>query len=278
MSPDDPAAPPPDAVLVVDPAVLVGALHAIPDGENALLRLADGRRTVEEIIAGSGLGAPAALASLVRLLDAGVLRVVPPGEVVPAPEHPGSEGADWFAHPVSTGPELPARLDPPSRPDPASPPASAPEPPRTGTPSGRARGWLGIGAIGLGAVVVAGAVSALRKPEPTAPPSRVERPAPERPPPALAVTEPSPSLAFRDALSEVGVRQEAGDLAGAAAACRRAIAIDPASGAGWLALGEVSLAAGDGAGARAAFEHYLAVEPGGSHAARVRALLDRLRP
>jgi len=78
MSPDDPAAPPPDAILAVDPAVLAGALITIPDRENALLRLADGRRTVEEVVAGSGLEAAAASVALVRLLDAGVLRVVPP--------------------------------------------------------------------------------------------------------------------------------------------------------------------------------------------------------
>ncbi|MEY2668308.1 MAG: hypothetical protein RJA59_946, partial [Pseudomonadota bacterium] len=43
-------------------------------------------------------------------------------------------------------------------------------------------------------------------------------------------------------------------------------------------LGEVSLAAGDRDRARSAFERYLVLEPSGAHAARVRALLDRLRP
>jgi Flp pilus assembly protein TadD len=97
-------------------------------------------------------------------------------------------------------------------------------------------------------------------------------------PPALAVTEPAPSAAYREAMAEVGARYEAGDLAGAAAACRRATTIDPSVGAGWMALGEVELAAGNRDGARAAFERYLAAEPGGRHAARIRALLERLRP
>ena len=127
-------------------------------------------------------------------------------------------------------------------------------------------------------MVVAGAVGARRQRGAALRQPGVERPAPETPPPALAVTEPAPGTAYRDALLEVGARQQAGDLAGAAAACRRAIAIDPAAGAGWLALGEVSLAAGDRDRARSAFERYLAVEPGGPHAARVRALLERLRP
>ena len=79
-------------------------------------------------------------------------------------------------------------------------------------------------------------------------------------------------------MADVGARYQAGDLAGAAAACRRAIAVDPSIGAGWMALGEVELAAGNRPGARVAFERYLAAEPDGRHAARVRALLERLRP
>jgi predicted TPR repeat methyltransferase len=54
--------------------------------------------------------------------------------------------------------------------------------------------------------------------------------------------------------------------------------MDPSIGAGWMALGEVQLAAGDRAGAREAFERYLVAEPEGRHAARVHALLERLRP
>jgi predicted TPR repeat methyltransferase len=79
-------------------------------------------------------------------------------------------------------------------------------------------------------------------------------------------------------MQEVTARYQAGDLPGAATACRRAIEVDPAIGAGWMTLGEVHLAAGDRASARVAFERYLVVEPEGRHAQRVRALLERLRP
>lgn len=285
MSPDDPAALPADAILAVDPVVLAGALHDIPDRENGLLRLADGRRTAEEVVAGSGLDAATAAASLARLLDAGVLRVVPPGAtpVEPAPPvaaaHPGPEAADWFAHPapdVEPGP-LP---DPPAASLPVvSPAVTLPPPARDRDARRPGRGRLAVAAVALGAVVVAGAISVQRQRGEARPVRAPPEPSTAaRPPPALAVTEPAAAAAYRDAVLEVGARQGAGDLAGAAEACRRAIAIDPAAGAAWLALGEVSLAAGDRDRARSAFERYLAVEPGGEHAARVRALLERLRP
>lgn len=278
MNPDDPASPPPDAILAVDPEALAGALLGIPDGENALLRLADGRRTVEEVVAGSGLDAAAASVSLVRLLDAGVLRLVPPGGA-PGPEvHPGPEAADWFAHPASAAEPEPPPATPGVAPPVISRAVTMATPERTGAGRRPARGWLAVAAVAVGAVAVAGAVWTQRQRGAPPPPPRRESPTPEKPPPALAITEPSPATAYRDALLEVGVRQQAGDLEGAAAACRRAIAIDPAAGAGWLALGEVSLAAGDRDRARAAFDRYLAVDPGGPHAARVRALLERLRP
>ncbi len=278
MSPDDPAAPPPDAILVVDPAVLAGALLSIPDGENEILRLADGRRTVAEVVAASGLDPAVASASLVRLLDAGVLRVVPPRDAAKGAGHSGPEAADWFAHPASEPEPVPLPEPPAATPPEAPPWVAPPAPARTVDGRGRSRGRLAVAAVALGALVVAGAIWAQRQRGSAPPQTRVERPALETPPPALAVTEPSPGTAYRDALLEVGARHEAGDLAGAAAACRRAIAIDPAAGAGWLALGEVSLAAGDRDRARSAFERYLAVEPGGPHAPRVRALLERLRP
>jgi len=279
--PADPAATPPlDAILAVDPAVLAGALRAIPDGENVFLRLADGNRNVKELIAGSGLEPVRALVSLGRLLDVGVLRVVPPGTAAAKPAPQGPEGVDWFAEPASAPPVEPEpdAPEPPAQPlEPggAAPPAVAPAPAR----SPRTTALLVGGSVLLALFLVGGAWSARREREkPTeSPPARAESPAAAPSPPALSVTEPAPSAAYREALAEAGARHQAGDLAGAAVACRRATTLDPSIGAGWMALGEVELAAGNRDGARAAFERYLAADPGGRHAARIRALLERLR-
>ncbi len=152
----DPAALPPDAILAVDPAVLAGALVTIPDGENALLRLADGRRTVEEVIAGSGLDVSHALASLGRLLDGGVLRLVPPGAATGPSEPDGPERASWFADPAADAvsrPEAPA----PS-PEAAAPVLAAP-PVRPVAPAGRvrARAWVLAAAVVAGTTLLGGA-------------------------------------------------------------------------------------------------------------------------
>lgn len=142
--PGEPAAGPPlDAILAVDPAVLARALRSIPDGDNALLRLADGRRTVKDVIARSGLDAPLALSALERLLDAGVLRVVPPGSP-PVPEAlPGTEPADWFADPGSAFPDGPPSVR-----------AGRAEPVRRG----RARAFGLVAAIALGAFLLGWAI------------------------------------------------------------------------------------------------------------------------
>jgi hypothetical protein len=281
---EDPAAPPLDAVLAVDPATLSGKLLSIPDEENALLRLADGRRTVKELLEGSGLEERLALAALGRLLAAGVLRV-------PSRE---AEVADWFAAPGAAAAEQEPEVPEPTGPELAAPPESPPEvalqddaaqegPVQDGAHRrGRARVRVVAAAAALGALLLAGTIWARRQralpPLPPASPSRAERPGAGEPPPALLVTEPAPSVAYGEAMAEADARYRAGDLAGAAAACRRATGLDPSIGAGWMALGEVQLAAGNRVGARAAFERSLAVEPEGGHAARARALLERLRP
>ncbi len=174
--------PPLDAILVVDPAVLAGALRSIPDGDNAILRLADGHRSVKDVIARSGLDVPLALAALERLLDAGVLRVVPPGSPSAPEGHPGTERADWFADPELTSQDGP-RSGRAGKADPG--------------PRGRMRAWALVAAIALAAVLLGGAIWArrqgLRPPGPA--PSRAdraERPAPGQTPPALSVTEPAP--------------------------------------------------------------------------------------
>ncbi len=282
--PRETAPPPPDAVLAVDPEALAGKLLSIPDGENTLLRLADGRRTVTLLLLDAGLDRAVALAAIGRLLDAGVLRIVPPGST-PPPGESGPDGAAWFAQPSSQPEELPEELpeESPAETDvPVQPPASPGEPPGG---SGGTRTRVVVAAVALGAVLLAGTwwISVRRERPRPAPAAAPTAPATEVPgsghaPPALSVTEPVPSTVYREAMEEVGARYQRGDLPGAVAAARRAIAVDPSIGAGWLALGEVQLAAGDRGAAREAFVRYLALEPEGRHAPRIRALLARLRP
>ncbi len=93
------AAPPADAVLAVDAAALAARLHALPDADNAVLRLADGRRTASAIVEAAGGDPDGVRASLARLLEAGVLRRVAPPEGGPRPAP--HEGAEWFASPAT---------------------------------------------------------------------------------------------------------------------------------------------------------------------------------
>jgi tetratricopeptide (TPR) repeat protein len=265
-------------VLAVDPEALAGKLLSIPDGENTLLRLANGRRTVATLLIDAGLDRAEALASLGRLLDAGVLRVVPPGSAAPTGE---PDGAEWFAQPQEHPDEHPEASPVPSAVPGTSPvaPGEAPAAP------GGTHTWTLVAAVALGAVLLAGTWwtwTRRDRPRPATAASSTasgeERPGGGAAPPALSITEPAISTVYREAMEEVGARYQKGDLAGAAAAARRAIDVDPSIGAGWLALGEVQLAAGDRGAARDAFVRYLALEPEGRHAARIRALLARLRP
>jgi len=276
-----PTPPPPEAVLAVDPGALAGKLLSIPDAENTLLRLANGRRTVAKLLIDAGLDRAEALASLGRLLQAGVLRVVPPGSPVPHPEPHGPDGAEWFAQPQWNPDEhadaVPVPID-----------VAAPSPADLGeepsAPVGT-RTWAVVAAVALGVALLAGTWwTRTRRDRPRpAPAVSATAPGEERPgggaaPPALSITEPATSTLYREAMEEVGTRYQKGDLAGAAAAARRAIEVDPSIGAGWLALGEVQFAAGDRVAARDAFVRYLALEPEGRHAPRIRELLARLRP
>jgi hypothetical protein len=95
--------PPLDAVIEVDAEVLAERLASLPDDVNALVRLFDGRRTLREVIAGSGRDEVEAAAALSRLHEQGVLRVAatsaaPPAEGTPAPT-PAPDGAEWFEGP-----------------------------------------------------------------------------------------------------------------------------------------------------------------------------------
>ncbi len=59
---------------------------------------------------------------------------------------------------------------------------------------------------------------------------------------------------------------------------RRATALDGGNAAAWLALGEVHLVRGETAEARSAYQRYLTLEPSGKYAPEVRQVLARLRP
>jgi hypothetical protein len=123
--------PPLDAVIEVDADVLARRLVSLPDEANALLRLLDGRRTLREVIAGSGQHEIEAASELARLHELGVLRVGTIAADRPAVATPAPDGVEWFAEPED------ARLaEPPGRagevePEPHGPadiPDDGPEP------------------------------------------------------------------------------------------------------------------------------------------------------
>ncbi len=290
------AGPAPDAVLAIDPEALLRALPGLPDDLNALLRLADGRRTVREIAEASGRPAAEVDGSLARLLDCGALRLAEPG--TPAPDV-----ADWFAQPAEPEPLHPAGDDgPPAPADPVGSVADAPAGAGPGADAGtasddggapaaadgieaphppdRSPAWLGMALAVVGAAVALGAlaVNGRNQRQDAVRPTGAATSAVPGSPPALAMTEPRTPPDVADALARARERLAAGDPAAAAQACRKAIESDPASGPAWALLGEIHLAAGDPARARAALERSLAVDPSGPSAAAARTSLERLRP
>ncbi len=111
--------PPLDRRLEVDVDRLGERLAKVPDGANALLRLFDGRRTLEQVIEAAPGEDRAAADAIARLVADGILKevgaaapapaasleleapaAVAPGRGAPEPER---GGVDWFAGPV--GPE-----------------------------------------------------------------------------------------------------------------------------------------------------------------------------
>ena len=112
--------PPLDAVIEVDADVLARRLVSLPDEANALLRLLDGRRTLREVVALSGLGEIETAAVLTRLHELGVLRAGVIAAGGPAVATPAPDGVGWFAEPH----------DPTDIPDdaPDAVPADAPQP------------------------------------------------------------------------------------------------------------------------------------------------------
>ena len=72
------------------------------------------------------------------------------------------------------------------------------------------------------------------------------------------------------------VYYDLGRYADAEAQQRRAIALSPTFGPGWYGLGETLAARGDRAGAAAAFRRFMEIEPSGFWSAKAKQALDRL--
>lgn len=135
--------PPLDEVVEVDAEVLAQRLVSLPDEANALVRLLDGKRTLREVIAGSGQGAMEASAVLARLHEQGILRIgasavtgsaveVPATTPTPtAATTPAPDGVEWFAAPEDAGLAAPSEEAGELEPEPHGPadiPADRPEP------------------------------------------------------------------------------------------------------------------------------------------------------
>ncbi len=103
-----------DRVFVIDYALLADRLAEIPDDVNVLLRLFDGRRTLDQVVEEADYDDLAAAGVLSKLFFEGIIKEVP-GQggssgpaLTPAPSHPPQaeatpepEGVDWFAGPVA---------------------------------------------------------------------------------------------------------------------------------------------------------------------------------
>ena len=151
--------PPPDAVLVVEPAPPGGDVATSRD-EWSLLALVDGHRTVAELVVLSGRGEYAVVSALAGLVSRGLLAVgrqggeqlvrrqsllaalegrpveeppAPPAPVAPTPaRRAGDAGGAPTTTSVEPGPVIPERREPftparrPDHPEQAAPPARTP--------------------------------------------------------------------------------------------------------------------------------------------------------
>ncbi|BDG10379.1 response regulator [Anaeromyxobacter paludicola] len=110
------ALPPLGEVLEVDAALLAERLQEIPDDVNGLLRLFDGRRSLDAVVADAEGDDLANLTVLSKLWFEGLLRT---------PEvRAQAEQLEWFASPDPGAPEPPAPAPPPA---PEGPPIPAEE-------------------------------------------------------------------------------------------------------------------------------------------------------
>jgi CheY-like chemotaxis protein len=104
--------PPLDRVFEIDYGLLADRLAEIPDDVNGLLRLLDGRRTLQEVIEEADYDDLAAAGIISKLFFEGIIRegAAPAGPVAAEAASPAAEarggptpepaGVDWFAGPV----------------------------------------------------------------------------------------------------------------------------------------------------------------------------------
>jgi hypothetical protein len=260
--------PPLDAVVEVDARVLTRRLGSLPDEVNAILRLADGRRTLRRVIEESGRADVEAATLLVGLHADGVLRVAPATAPSPAAGTPAPDGVEWFANPEEArrAAQAAATMVPPAE------RARGPEPVR----HSQAPAWVVGAVLALAAAILLGPEWARRqraaRPEPAASPVAVEPVPPALAPPALAITAPAPSAVTLPP-AEPRPPEEARAPVAPPAAVRT-----PAY-AGAMSQGEASYRSGDFPAAVASFRRAVAArETSEAQAALGRALSDAGRP
>jgi CheY-like chemotaxis protein len=109
--------PPLDRAFEIDYGLLADRLAEIPDDVNGLLRLLDGRRTLQRVIEEADYDDLEAAGIISKLFFEGIIREAGPPTMRPAPlaaerlalasrtgPTPEPEGVDWFAGPVESGP------------------------------------------------------------------------------------------------------------------------------------------------------------------------------
>jgi CheY-like chemotaxis protein len=102
-----------DRIFEIDYTLLRDRLAEIPDDVNALLRLFDGKRTLEQVIDEADYDDLAAAGVVSKLYFEGIIKedLASPADDLAAaerargePQAPEAEGVDWFAGPVANGP------------------------------------------------------------------------------------------------------------------------------------------------------------------------------
>jgi CheY-like chemotaxis protein len=115
--------PPLDRVFEIDYGLLADRLAEIPDDVNGLLRLLDGRRTLQEVIEEADYDDLAAASVISKLFFEGIIREAPRPALTPAPM-PEATPSEPFAAP---GGPLAAAAFPEPRPEPRAGPTPEPE-------------------------------------------------------------------------------------------------------------------------------------------------------
>ncbi|HEU4385321.1 MAG TPA: response regulator [Anaeromyxobacteraceae bacterium] len=162
--------PPLDRVFEIDYRLLGDRLAEIPDDVNALLRLLDGRRTLQEVIEGADYDDLAAANVISKLFFEGIIRETPRPALTPAPVSEPTP-AEPFA-----GPGAAVR--------PAASPKPEPEPRAAGpTPEPEGVDWFAgpLEAAGAAPAEARNASDAAAPEEAAAAPAAVVQPEPEAP-------------------------------------------------------------------------------------------------